>query len=943
MAEQHPEEDAVDLRDPQTGIGIEQRLAIEHGVTRVLGEFQRPQDAAAALIEKVCRALGWACGAWWAAEDDSGTLGCVGAWSASPEIDRFLERERSIPPPQDGGGLIRRTWLSGAPVWVQDLLADPSFRRRDAATAAGLRSAFAFPVTADGGVIGVIEFFSQHIQEPDAGLLDCTRYIGSQIGQFCRRAQAQARLQESEERFHGTIELAAIGIAHIGLDGRFLHVNQWLCDLLGYSREELLARTFKDISHPEDRDATDPYRAKLMSGALKSFRREKRYLRKDGSVVWVSLAIALRRAPGGEPLHTITVIEEISARKHEERLLRLEHAVTRCLAEADSAAAALPALMREICQSEGWACGEYWGRDEKEEVLRFGGFWNAYGPSIQHHFESAHAAVFPPGTGLAGRVWQSGEPLWIADVSTDPRLLRRDLAREAGLHGAFLFPVAAAGAFLGVFAFWSREIREPDPRMLQAIRVIGSQIGQFLRRKQADERLQHLASHDALTGLPNRAMFSQLLNHAVATSQRYKRKFSVLFLDLDRFKLINDTLGHDAGDQLLVEVSARLKQSVRASDVVARLSGDEFVMLIQETAGARQARIVARKVLSALLRPVLLRGQECRVTASIGIALYPLHAPDEAALMKSADLAMYAAKEEGKNCFQVYSKALNSKSVGKLSVETALRRALELKELSLHYQAKRDLRTGAIAGVEALLRWQSALLGPVTPAQFIPVAEETGLIVPIGRWVLRTACAQQVAWARAGLPPVRMAVNLSPRQFADPNLLADLTAALRDNDMDAGMLELEITEGMVMHDAERAVRLLRSIKDLGVRIAIDDFGTGYSSLAQLKQFPIDTLKVDRSFIRDIPGNAEDKAITEAIIDMAKRLSLTVVAEGVETAAQESFLRKHACDQMQGYYFSKPVPAADFAALLGSHSRAKRAPPRKRLKSSPRRRGSRSRV
>jgi diguanylate cyclase (GGDEF)-like protein/PAS domain S-box-containing protein len=852
---------------------------------------------------------------------------------------------------------------------------------------------------------------------------------------------------DSEERFQDTIEMAAIGVAHVGLDGRFLYVNQWLCGLLGYTREELLARTFKDISHPEDRDASDPYRAKLMSGELSSFRREKRYLRKDGSVVWVSLSIALRRAPDGAPLHTITVIEDVSARREAERalresqallekiidniptgvqvksavdfrmlmwnkaaeavwgvprgevigrtnhdlwpredadrmhaadlelirqgglqdfpdrkavtrdrgvirlhmrkvplfdadgrathilviaddmtqrlaegrLLRLEHAVTRCLAEADSAAAALPALMREICDSEGWACGEYWGRDEKEEVLRFQGFWNAYGPSIQSHFESAHAAVFAPGVGLAGRVWQSGEPLWVADVTSDARLLRRDLANNAGLRGAFLFPVAAAGAFLGVFAFWSREIREPDPRMLQAIRVIGSQIGQFLRRKQADERIQHLASHDALTGLPNRAMFSQLLNHAIATSQRYKRKFSVLFLDLDRFKLINDTLGHDAGDQLLQEVSARLKQSVRASDVVARLSGDEFVMLIQETAGARQARIVARKVLSALLRPVLLRGQECRVTASIGIALYPQHALEEAALMKSADLAMYAAKEEGKNCFQVYSKALKSKSVGKLSVETALRRALELEELSLNYQAKRDLRTGAIAGVEALLRWQSALLGPVTPAQFIPVAEETGLIVPIGRWVLRTACAQQAAWVRAGLPAVCMAINLSPRQFADPNLLADLTAALRDHGMEPGMLELEITEGMVMHDAERAVRLLRSIKDLGVRVAIDDFGTGYSSLAQLKQFPIDTLKVDRSFIRDIPANAEDKAITEAIIDMAKRLSLTVVAEGVETAAQEAFLRKHACDQMQGYYFSKPVPAADFASLLGSHA------------------------
>jgi diguanylate cyclase (GGDEF)-like protein/PAS domain S-box-containing protein len=1050
----------MDLRHPQTGTAIEQRLAIEHGVTRVLGEFQRPQEAAPVLIETICRTLGWACGAWWGLQDQADSVACVGAWSTSPEVDRFLDREGRKK--ARGGGLRGRAWESGEPVWVQDLLADPTFRRRDAAAATGLRSAFAFPVTADGAVIGVIEFFSQHIHQPDAALLDCTRYVGSQIGQFCRRAEAQQRLKESEARFQSTIELAAIGIAHIAPDGRFLHVNQWLCDLLGYTREELLARTFKDLTPPEERAVSDANREKLMSGELRSLHREKRYLRKDGSLVWVSLAIAFRHGPDGTPLYSITIVQDISARKQaeralhesqallekiidniptgvqvksavdyrmlmwnkaaetvwgvpreevigrtnhdlwpredadrmhaadlelirqgglqdfpdrravtrdrgairlhmrkvplfdaagvathilviaddmtqrlaEERLLRLEHAVTRCLAEADSAAAVLPAVMREICQSEGWACGEYWGRDEKAEVLRFGGFWNAYGPSIQNHFDSAHDVEFAPGVGLAGRVWQSGEPMWIPDVTQDARLLRRDLARDAGLRSAFLFPVAAAGHFLGVFAFWSREIREPDARTLAAIRVIGSQIGQFLRRKQADERVQHLASHDALTGLPNRAMFSQMLNHAIATGQRYERKFSVLFIDLDRFKLINDTLGHDAGDQLLREVSARLKASVRTSDLVARLSGDEFVMLVQETAGAQQARIVARKVLSALLKPVLLRGQECRVTASIGIALYPLHATDEAALMKGADLAMYAAKEEGKNTFQVYSKDLRSKSVAKLSVEAALRQALEGNELSLHYQAKRDLRSGAITGVEALLRWNSAQLGQVSPATFIPVAEETGLIVPIGRWVLRTACLQHAAWIRAGLPPVPMAVNLSPRQFADPNLLADLANVLRESGTQGSMLELEITEGMVMHDAARAVRLLREIKQLGVRVAIDDFGTGYSSLAQLKQFPIDTLKVDRSFIRDIPSNTEDKAITEAIIDMAKRLSLTVVAEGVETAAQEAFLRKHACDQMQGYYFSKPVPAADFADLLGSHSPRAPARPKKKRKKRP---------
>jgi EAL domain-containing protein (putative c-di-GMP-specific phosphodiesterase class I) len=280
---------------------------------------------------------------------------------------------------------------------------------------------------------------------------------------------------------------------------------------------------------------------------------------------------------------------------------------------------------------------------------------------------------------------------------------------------------------------------------------------------------------------------------------------------------------------------------------------------------------------------------------------------------------MYLAKEEGKNNFQFYSKDLKSKSLEKMALETHLRRALECKEFSLQYQAKQNLKSGAITGVEALLRWHNAELGQVSPAQLIPVAEETGLIVPIGKWVLRTACEQSVAWRRDGLPPICMAVNLSPRQFADPELLDEIALILRETGLPAHLLELEITEGMVMHNPDRAIKVLRAIKEMGLRLAIDDFGTGYSSLSQLKRFPIDTLKVDRSFIRDVSTDPEDKAIAEAIIAIAKKLSLTVIAEGVETAEQRAFLREHGCDEMQGYYFSKPVAAEEFAALVRKHA------------------------
>jgi predicted signal transduction protein with EAL and GGDEF domain len=355
---------------------------------------------------------------------------------------------------------------------------------------------------------------------------------------------------------------------------------------------------------------------------------------------------------------------------------------------------------------------------------------------------------------------------------------------------------------------------------------------------------------------------------------------------------------------------------VRASDVLARLGGDEFVVLVQEVPDREHAAAVARKLLSAAIKPIELMGQECRVTASVGISLYPSDGNDEQVLMKNADSAMYHAKEEGKNNFQFYSSEISSQTLERLTLESNLRRALERQEFSLAYQAKVDLKSGRITGVEALLRWSNAELGSVSPATFIPVAEETGLIVHIGRWVLKTACLQNVAWQRAGLPPINMAVNLSVRQFADENLLADVAAILQETGMNPMLLELELTEGMIVHNVERAIKLLTAIKKLGVRLAIDDFGTGYSSLGQLKNFPIDTLKVDRSFIRDLATDSEDKAITSAIIAMGKTLSLTVIAEGVETAEQQAFLREQSCDEMQGYYFSKPIGPDEFATLLG---------------------------
>ncbi|NWB96868.1 EAL domain-containing protein [Pseudomonas gingeri] len=429
------------------------------------------------------------------------------------------------------------------------------------------------------------------------------------------------------------------------------------------------------------------------------------------------------------------------------------------------------------------------------------------------------------------------------------------------------------------------------------------------------ESVEYLAYHDGLTALPNRSLFSKLLSQNISEARRYHRQLAVLFLDLDRFKHINDTLGHHAGDQLLQEVALRLKACLRASDIVARLGGDEFVVLLPELSEAKYVANTAQKILSAIAKPFNLHGKEFRVTASVGISLYAQDGLDEQTLTKNADIAMYQAKQQGKNNFQFYSEKLNAESLERLTLELGLRHALERHEFRLHYQAKRDIGSGRITGMEALLRWEHPDLGLIAPMQFIPVAEETGLIVPIGKWVLRTACLQNITWQQQGLPHLGIAVNLTARQFVDDNLLIDLAAILAETGMDASLLELEIAESLLMQDVKNALRVLNGLKTLKIRIAIDDFGIGYSSLSALKQFPLDSIKIDRSFIRDVTSVAEDKALTEAIIAMGRTLSLTVVAQGVETRAQADFLRDNACDEFQGFYFNKPVPADQFGALL----------------------------
>ncbi|WP_229632216.1 bifunctional diguanylate cyclase/phosphodiesterase [Pseudoduganella violaceinigra] len=435
-------------------------------------------------------------------------------------------------------------------------------------------------------------------------------------------------------------------------------------------------------------------------------------------------------------------------------------------------------------------------------------------------------------------------------------------------------------------------------------------------RKRAEERIYHMAHHDTLTGLPNRSLTCSRLEQAIAHAERTQESVLVAFIDLDSFKLVNDTLGHNAGDELLKEVAGRMVRCVRRDDTVGRFGGDEFVLVLPHVNEDPQVLApVLDKILAAVVRPIELEGQKMQVSCSIGVAVYPRDGQDSDTLMLHADAAMYRAKESGKNNCQFYDHEMNAGLEEKLALTEGLRKALEEQQLFLAYQPKVSLASGRMFGVEALLRWQHPQRGLVSPAQFIPLAEENGLIIPIGEWALREACRQACAWLDAGLPPMVVSVNVSARQFDDPRLVERVAEALEWSGLSPQWLELELTESMIMRDVGKSVEKMRQLEAMGIALAIDDFGTGYSSLAALKSFPISRLKIDQSFVRDLAGSSDDQAITCAIISLSHQLDMRVIAEGVETEQQRSFLQQHGCDEIQGYLFSRPVPPQEITAML----------------------------
>ncbi|MDB5863340.1 MAG: response regulator receiver modulated sensor-containing diguanylate [Betaproteobacteria bacterium] len=877
--------------------------------------------------------------------------------------------------------------------------------------------------------------------------VSAVRKTTGEVDYFVAMALDISERKAAEERFRATFEQAAVGIANASLDRRYLMVNQKLCDMLGYTREELLTMRTDQVLHPDDR-AISADHTMLLEGNAQTFAAERRYVRKDGSIMCVNRTVSVVRDAAGVPLYFLRVIEDITDRKRAEARAALLQETTLAISQARDVDAALSIVLQKICDTTGWNYGQAWLPDLAGKVLECRVAW---------HDGSDRFAAFAGGKrrlnleselGFAGSVFVNNAPRWVPDLTQDG-FRRNDSARAAGFVSWCGIPVPVEKRSAALLEFFMNENRSDDAQLVELVTVVAAQLGILIQRKaaedslresdekfrqliahipetfwisdtehyalsyispavekltgraaadlegrnwvevvhvddrerverewarkgesgdfdvefriahtdgterwahsrafpvrnacgevhriagvtedvterkQAQERLLHLAHYDQLTALPNRVLFHDRLLQAVAQAQRNAWTIAVLSLDIDRFKVVNDTLGHAVGDKLLQQVAQRLRACVRGADTIGRLGGDEFAVILSGLGTLQDAGTIARHVLASVAEPYGIDGHEIFATASIGIALYPADSREVDTLMRDADAAMYSAKAAGRNACRFYKAEMNARALEKMEMERRLRHALEREEFFLHYQPKVDLATGEIAGLEALLRWNSPESGIVSPGDFIPLLEETGLIVPVGEWVLRAACAQLAAWKAAGVKAVPVAVNLSSRQFHEQDLCELVGRTLREHDVAPHLLELEITESVAMHNAEASIATLRELKALGVDLAIDDFGTGYSSLSYLKRLPIDTVKIDRSFVTDLASNPDDASIAKAIVDMAHNLHLKVVAEGVETAAQLSFLSSNGCDQIQGYYFSRPCDASAITEMLGQNRRLER--------------------
>jgi diguanylate cyclase (GGDEF)-like protein/PAS domain S-box-containing protein len=733
--------------------------------------------------------------------------------------------------------------------------------------------------------------------------------------------RTQRALRESEQRFRQLFEQSVDALFVHDEKGRFVDCNSRACQLLGYTREELLDLSMKDISLgmvTEEEASRESAGGTLWQRALAgepgtfAFSYEEQNRRKDGTTFPVEVRVGSVDYGGRRMILVST--RDITERKRAEEALKeseelhrrqaqelaLLYKVSNAVAQELNLSVVFRTVVEAVAQTFGYTLVSAYLLEDETLVLQH---QVGYGRMIER---------IPITEGVSGRVVRTGEPVLIEDVREDPAFI----AAVEGITSEVCVPLLDHGEVVGILNVESMGgvvLTEADLRLVGALaEQVGGAMGRarlYSRVRESEERLAYRAFHDPLTGLANRPLFLNRLEHARARAKRQSGKLAVLFMDLDNFKVINDSLGHGIGDRLLVTVAERLRTCVRPQDTVARLGGDEFVALLEGLADADDATRVADRIMEELREPFDIDGHTLHASASIGIALETASGED---LLRAADIAMYRAKENGKGRYEVFRAAMHDRALERLKLENDLRAVLERDELVIHYQPKVSLRTGKVVGLEALLRWRHPEYGLLSPGEFMPLAEQTDLIVPIGRWVLLETCRQARAWQDPRDAPPMACVNLSVRQLRQTDFVTEI---LDETGLDPGKLVLEITEDAVMEDAQSAIGALKRLKDSGVKLAIDDFGTGYSSLSYLRRLPVDYLKIDRSFVENLGEDPRDTEIVSGTIALAHTLGLETIAEGVENAVQHERLQKMGCDLAQGNHFSRPLSAADAKRYL----------------------------
>jgi len=695
------------------------------------------------------------------------------------------------------------------------------------------------------------------------------------------RHELETRLRESEQRMNRAFQHAPIGMALVTPGGYMLRVNHALCQMLGYDEQELLSMALIDLTHPDDIATSRELSRSLREGDRETYQLEKRYIHRDGRAVHVLLSVSVVRRAEGEPFQAVAQIMDISQRKAYEEALFRERELAEVTLRSIGDAVITTDLEHRITSLNPIA-----------EAMTGWSHTEAVGRPMSEVFRLIDSRTREP---LHNPLLDAIARDAIVELKGNAVLLHRN---------GFETPIEDSAASIHDHA--------------------GSVIGGVLVFHDVSEtralalKMAHLAQHDTLTGLPNRSLLQSRLEQVLAATVRRHDQAALLHIDLDHFKQINDTMGHAAGDELLRAFATHLREHLRNEDTVSRVGGDEFVVLLSHVDGRSGASQLCEKLMRTWQASPASRMGEFTIGFSVGISVYPDDASDAETMLRNADIAAYEVKVHGRNGYRFFMASMSERPAARLRIEQELRKALRRGDLKLHYQPKVDARTGAIVGAEALLRWLVEGCEIYIPDEFIPVAEESGLIVPIGEWVLREACRQTGEWYRAGRSIV-VAVNVSAPQFQHPGFHAALQTALAEAELPPSLIELELTERMVMSAGDQSRALMQRIKDLGVSLALDDFGTGYCSLSYLKYFPIDALKIDRTFVRDIASDADNAAITDAIITMAHGLDMVVVAEGVETPAQAEHLRQAGCSLLQGFLFGPAMPPEEFERQLSAEA------------------------